>query len=142
MSYHSRWQAANGSRLVVTLDEEMGNDWARSDSPKSNRGWFQRGDERINREGPPRKIPLAHGFAKQSDRLKLLVIPVQSLLSRLTRQIHPWIVNLPDDVTIVDAYLDATGNDVIFVVRSRVFPQIRRGSAIPRFTPQFDKLKW
>src|SRR5262249_25295299 len=76
--------------------------------PKSNRGWFKRGDGRINRSGRPPKIPSAHGFAKQSDQLKLLEIPIDALLRRLKQQNAPWITNFPSDLTIVDAYLNPT----------------------------------
>src|SRR5262245_45690213 len=99
--------------------------------PTRNRGWFQPGDRRINREGRPRgskarrpETSAPPDCAAVADRLKVLVLPVRDLAFRLGQQHAPWIVNLPDDVEIVSCRVDADRNRVALILRSQAFPRV------------------
>jgi hypothetical protein len=126
--------------LEKTLDESL---------PTRNRGWFQRGDRRINREGRPRGSKARHAeenappdLAPCADRLKVLVLPGHDLAFRLSHQNAPWIVNLPADVEIAGCRVDAGRDAVALVLRSQQFPRIAQGAAIPPFKAEFNGLRW
>jgi hypothetical protein len=115
--------------------------------PKRNRGWFQPGDRRINRDGRPLGSKKAGSSAPEdrapsADRLKLLVLPAADVAYRLTRPNAPWIINLPWGFEIVSARVDGARGVVVFVVRSKEFPRIARGAPIPEFTARLDGLRW
>lgn len=115
--------------------------------PGSNRGWFRKGDGRINREGRPKGSTKAGpkdqaDRAPVADRLKLLVLPAGDIVQRLTCEYGPWIVSLPDDIEIVGCRMDSGRAAVVFVIRSEKFPRIARGAAIPEVEPYFNGLKW
>jgi hypothetical protein len=117
--------------------------------PTRNRGWFQPGDRRINREGRPRGSKAgseeagAPGVrAASADRLMLLAVPGPDLAWRLSRQNAPWIVNLPPDVEIVGCAHLAARDAVALVIRSQAFPRIARGAPIPEFAATFNGLLW
>src|SRR5436309_3126450 len=96
-------------------------------APRRNRGWFGKGDGRINRGGRPRKPrPLPPGtnpadVAARADRVQRLVLPAGELAGRLAYERGFWLINLPSDVEIVAARVDA--GRVVFVIRSEYFPQ-------------------
>jgi hypothetical protein len=116
--------------------------------PRRNRGWFQAGDRRINREGRPygskaaASTDISPDCAIQPDRVKRLFVPERDLAWRLTRQYAPWYVNLPDDFQIIACRVDSDRAGVIFIIRSKSFPRIAKGTPIPDFEPAFNGLKW
>jgi hypothetical protein len=107
--------------------------------PKRNRGRFQPGDTRINREGRP---PRAWNRARRADRLMWLSLDALDLIHRITHERGPWIVNLPDDTAIVACHWNAAEEVVMLVLHSSTFPQIARGALIPEFAPQYHGLRW
>jgi hypothetical protein len=115
---------------------------------RPNRGWFRAGDRRINREGRPygsktaASTDISPDCAFQPDRIKRLFVPERDLAWRLTRQFAPWYVNLPDDFQIVACRVDSDRGAVVFIIRSRTFPRIAKGTPIPDFSPVFYGLKW
>jgi hypothetical protein len=114
-------------------------------APRSNRGWFRRGDRRINRDGRPRKPPPGVHPAdctKRADRVKRLFVRERDLAWRLTKQFAPWVDNLPADFQIIDSRVDAARQGVVFTIRSSAFPRIARGTPIPEFHPSYNGLKW
>src|SRR4029079_6535402 len=99
--------------------------------PKSNRGWFQRDDPRINREGRPHgtkadiKGGTACGLAPRADRLKMLVLAPECLLHCMGgRNPHP-VANLPEDVEVVASWVDSS-RGVVLTVRSQTFPRVAK----------------
>lgn len=117
--------------------------------PKGNRGWFQPGDRRINREGRPRGSkaraeergePAVR--APRADRLKLLVVPARDLAWRLSRQNAPWIVNLPPGFEIVGCAHMAACDAVALLIHSEEFPRIAQGTPIPEFQPTIHGQQW
>jgi hypothetical protein len=127
-----------------TMAEQAGQGTVR----KGNGGWFKPGDKRINVEGRPkgkvvlRPDNLVVDCAPRTDRLMLLVIPERDLAFRLTKQLAPWFVNLPLDYEIVASRVDTSKGTVVFMVRSREFHQILKGTPIPQFRPEFNGLRW
>lgn len=114
---------------------------------RPNRGWFAPGDRRINRQGRPRgsKSAAAGGIdpadcAPQADRLKRLLLPATEMVWHLGRPQGFWLSNLPADVEIVAARVDA--GQVVFVLRSSTFPPVARGALIPALVPAFNGLRW
>src|SRR5260370_33020944 len=106
--------------------------------PKRNRGWFQPGDRRINREGRPRgskagaeEEAAPADRAPCADRLKVLFVPGPDLAHRLSHGDGPWIVNLPEYFEIVACRQDAARDGVVLVIRSNAFPRIAQGAVIP-----------
>jgi hypothetical protein len=133
------------------MDEQANNaaDGSAPDTaPKRNRGWFQRGDARINLEGRPRgsKAAAQEGpaadLASCADRVMVLYVPGLDLLFRLGHQNAPWIVNLPADGEIVSCRVDAARGAVALVIRSESYPRIAQGAVIPEFRPDFNGLRW
>jgi hypothetical protein len=121
----------------------------RPNEPPKNRGWFQRGDRRINREGRPKgsKAGSEEGSAPTdrapwADRLMLLLLRGRDLAFRLGHDKAPWIVNLPVDCEIVACRMDVSGESVALVIRSQTFPRIARGALIPEFKPAYNGLRW
>jgi hypothetical protein len=72
----------------------------------------------------------------------LLVLPARAVAYRLTHQQGAWIANAPGDTEIVGSRVDVAGGAVVFVLRSAEFPRVARGAVIPRFTPDFNGLRW
>jgi len=106
-------------------------------APRKNAGWFQRGDQRINRGGRPRKEWAAFtDRAPRADRLMLLWVPTRDFGQRLTRDHASRIVNLPQDYQIVGCRLDAARDSLALTIRSEAFERIARGQPIPEFTPE------
>jgi hypothetical protein len=108
---------------------------------KRNRGWFQPGDRRINREGRPRGSPKAEPpprtleiRADGADRLMRVSYTTNQLceLLRTTGGVRVLMSNLPDDCEIVDIRVYHNGL-IILVIRSKSFPRIAEGSLIPKF---------
>jgi hypothetical protein len=114
----------------------------------SNRGWFQQGDRRINREGRPHgtKInsPVTHpaDCARRTDRHMRLSVPLSDLGFRLTHPNAFWIVNLPPDFEIVDSRVDLATRQVVFIIRSAKFVRVARGTPIPEFPAAYHGLRW
>jgi hypothetical protein len=116
-------------------------------APRRNRGRFQAGDPRINRRGRPRADKAAPrkdppDRAPCADRLAVLFVPAADLAYRLTRELAPWIVNLPQDCAVVGCRFDAARSAVAVVIRSTEFPVIPPGAVIPEFRPAFNGLWW
>jgi hypothetical protein len=111
---------------------------------KSNRGRFQRGDNRINRVGRPRKCDsLEPGDrAATTDRLMRAILRCGDIVHRLTKQFGPWIINLDRDVEIVTCRFDLAQNAIVFILRSQMFAVVAKGSKIPDFVPEYYGLKW
>jgi hypothetical protein len=114
---------------------------------RSNRGWFRPGDRRINRDGRPKKAADSDGThpadrAAVADQVMRLSLPAAELAHRLTQPNGFWLVNLPQDYQIVGSRVDEATGRITFVIRSRQFPRIARGSPIPEFAPAFNGLKW
>lgn len=114
---------------------------------QANRGWFQQGDQRINREGRPRgsKVPtenLVVDRAAKTDRLMIFFMPERDLALRLSKPQGPWLVNLPDEFQIVGCRLDAARNCLVVTIRSPAFPRVAKGAAIPEFEPKHNGLQW
>jgi hypothetical protein len=110
--------------------------------PARNRGWFQKRDHRINREGRPRGSKAAEGGADRApraDRLMLLVLPERDLASHLRGEKAPRIANLPADCEIVSSRRDAARGVVVLRIRSKDFPRIAKGAPIPEFKPAFSE---
>ena len=120
--------------------EELVNQTADESAPKRNRGWFRRGDARINREGRPPGT--AWDRAPRADRLKCLLLDARDVIHRITHQNGPWIVNMPDDAEIVACHRNAVEEVVMLVLRSSEFPEIQQGALIPEFRLQYHGLKW
>ena len=114
---------------------------------KPNRGWFLPSDPRINREGRPRGSKSAKSSAKSSgcctakaDRVVRVLLRPSDLAHRLTNQQSAWLVGLPQDVEIIDTFVE--GGAVHLVIRSQTFARIGRGMPIPVFQPEFNGLRW
>jgi hypothetical protein len=99
--------------------------------------WFKRGDQRINRDGRPRKAWVAYADrAPRADRLMLVWVPRQDFGHRLTGDGAPCIANLPADFEVVGSRVDLARNALAVIVRSGTFPRIAKGAPIPEFKPQ------
>ena len=115
---------------------------------KPNRGWFQPGDARINREGPPRgstKHPpegliAPADLAPRCDRLMLVKIPCQVLAAHLSKKGAEEFGNLPAGFEIIGSRVDKASDCTVFVIRSRTFARIAKGAPIPEFTPPSKEL--
>jgi hypothetical protein len=117
---------------------------------KRNRGWFQQGDTRINREGRPRGSPKAeppvptHQFrAVRTDRLMQLDYLADSLCNQLRSSSggpRVLVTNLPDDCEIVGGHIYPNGL-IIFIIRSQTFPRIAERALIPRFEARMSSLR-
>ena len=107
--------------------------------PKSNRGRFQPGDARINREGRP---PKGWNRARRADRLKCILLDAGDVIHRITHDRGPWIVNMPAGTRVVACHWDAEQEVFMLVLRSSEFPQIARGDVIPEFRPAYNGLRW
>jgi hypothetical protein len=131
------------------MDEQV-NELAQGTAPepKPNRGRFQPGDRRINREGRPigRKSAVRDSHpadcARCADRVKLLFVRGRELAYRLGHRDAPWAVNLPGDAQVVDGRFDHAREGLVLIVRSAEFPRIARGTPIPELIPHYDGLKW
>jgi hypothetical protein len=82
-------------------------------APRTNQGWFQAGDERINRQGRPRgsKASVPEGThpadcAPRADRLVRLVVDERDLAWRLASIKAPCVANLPPDFQVVACRFD------------------------------------
>jgi hypothetical protein len=110
-------------------------------APKVNRGRFQPGDRRINREGRPRGRktvpPEAGPTAERADRLRAVFLSERDLAGRLTSPAVLVATNLPADFEIVSCCWVA-GRGAGLIIRSRTFLRIARGTAIPEFAAAFE----
>jgi hypothetical protein len=124
--------------------EDLVNQTLNESAPKPNRGRFQPGDARINREGRPRGTGCKEGWdrAPRADRLKCLLLDGRDVLHRITHEKGPWIVNFPGDIQIVGCHWNAVQEVVMLVLRSDRFPKIARGALMPEFEPQYNGLRW
>jgi hypothetical protein len=116
-------------------------------APKQNRGWFQAGDQRINKEGRPRgsKKAAAEDAADRApaaDRLKLLTLPLGWFAHRLGNHRSWHVVNLPPGLKIVAARVDAARGVVIFTISAPTFPRVAQGAPIPEFKPGLEGLRF
>lgn len=148
MSLRVRGAACGGAGGRIRVMAEQAQELAGPALPRVNRGWFQRGDRRINREGRPRgsKATQRHRAegverAQRPDRLMVLVVPRGDLLLRLCRPHAPWIINLPNDFEVVGCRLDAA-RDMVLLIRSEAFPRVAEGAPIPEFEPDYNGLKF
>ena len=114
---------------------------------RSNRGWFQPGDRRINLQGRPRgsKAPVAEkravtDVAPRTDRLKRLFIGERTILGWLTSMRSPCVTNLPADFLIVDCRVDAVRRGLVFTIRSGAFPRVVWEALIPEMEPEYNGL--
>jgi hypothetical protein len=102
--------------------------------PRTNAGWFQRGDQRINRDGRPKKSWAAYeDRAPRAGRFMLLWLPTQDFCQRLTSTGAPGVVNLPPDCTAISSRVDSARDAIAFVIQSETFPRIAKGAPIPEF---------
>lgn len=109
-------------------------------APPRNKGWFQQGDRRINREGRPRgsKGPASADGpevrAVRTDRVMWFGYQTKHLREHLLPSgCERVAVNgLPTDCEIVGCHVYPTGFMAI-VIRSKAFPRVARGALIPRF---------
>jgi hypothetical protein len=108
---------------------------------RPNRGSFQPGDPRINRQGRPRgkKVRVAEGaplpvLAEQTDRLMCFFVKSRVLISCLTQMKAPWM-RLPFGIQFVGCRVDPIRKGLVFVIRSDTFDRVARGTPIPEFTP-------
>jgi hypothetical protein len=118
-----------------------------SEPGPANRGWFRRGDPRINRRGRPRNgvtaAPRQQTEKKPlSGQLKRLSVPVSDLRVRLAREKGPWMVNLPNDFRIVALELDPVQQMIVLTIHSQVFQAVQEDEEIPWFSPEYHGLKW
>jgi hypothetical protein len=101
---------------------------------RRNRGWFQRGDPRINRDGRPKKSWAAYeDRAPRAGRFMLLWVPTQNLCRRLTGDGAAGVGNLPTGCKLVSSRVDAARDTIVFVIQSEMFPRIAKGEPIPEF---------
>jgi hypothetical protein len=109
-------------------------------APKANRGRFQQGDVRINREGRPRgrktTQPEAGPTAERADRLQAVFLSAWDLARRLTSSGVPVATNLPADFQVVWCGW-VGGRGPFLIIRSKTFPRVARGAAIPEFPAAF-----
>jgi hypothetical protein len=112
---------------------------------KRNRGWFQPGDLRINREGRPRGSKAGPAvesepadLAPAADRLMLLFVPTRSARCWLRRLKSPYTLDLPEDFEITSCRLDVARDGLLFTVRSRAFARVARGAPIPELSPKWN----
>jgi hypothetical protein len=117
--------------------------------PKSNRGWFKPGDQRINRRGRPvgSKAEPEDGAgdvdrAAATDSLMVLRLPLKLLACRIAFERGPWTTNLPVDFQLVSSRVDVSRGLVFFVLRSASFQRVARGAVIPEFRPLVNGLRW
>ena len=114
--------------------------------PPRSAGWFMPGDRRINLLGRPRgrkaDVGETRPAAQRADRVRLLTIPAQDLAWCLSRQMSPWITNLPLDAEIVGYHFDDMSNSVTLVIRSRSFEWLARGTLIPPLRAEYNGLKY
>jgi hypothetical protein len=111
-------------------------------APRSNRGRFQPGDRRINREGRPqgsRKVAASgEDVAPKADRLMRLELKGTTLLGCLGFGCvdpidAPYVANLPRDAQVVGCRFDRAGRTVVLILWSASFPRVARDTPIPRF---------
>jgi hypothetical protein len=124
--------------------EELADKGAVEAVPKRNRGWFQRGDGRINREGRPKGSKAGSpgvgpaDRAPCADRLMLVRVPRGNLKNTLSRPPTEYIENLPHDFEIVDCRL--VNRDIIITIRSSGFSRVEEGAPIPEFAPLYKEV--
>jgi hypothetical protein len=118
-------------------------------APRANRGWFQPGDKRINKEGRPRgsKAAVAEGThpadcAQWADRLMRLVVSEPVLACCLAGVKSPCVVNLPADFRVVGCRFDADRQRAVLTLWSATFPRVAKGARIPKMEPRFRNLMW
>jgi hypothetical protein len=113
---------------------------------KRNRGSFSVGDPRINRRGRPKGAVVAAHRARDgkplSGRLKMLSVPLSDLRQFLTCPKHPWLVNLPCDMEIVDVRVDVKQSVAEIVLHSQTFGWVDLGHPLPKFPAEYNGLKW
>ena len=126
------------------MEEQANNEAGRKgQEPRMNAGRFQRGDQRINRDGRPKKSWAACADpAPSTDRLKLLVVPARGLLHRISRQLGPYLTNCPPDCKIIDIRFDADRNAAVFIIRSEGFPLIPKGAPLAEFRQDIFGVEW
>jgi hypothetical protein len=107
-------------------------------APKKNAGWFLRGDQRINRDGRPRKSWAASADrAPIAGRLMLLWVPRREFVQYLTNPVEGRaIANLPEDFEPVAFRVDANRDAVAIIGRSASFSHIPKGAPVPEFQPE------
>jgi hypothetical protein len=110
--------------------------------PRSNRGQFQPGDRRINREGRPQGSRKATAesvvLAPKAERLMWLELNGPTLLGclsfgRINLRDTRFVANLPQDTRVVGCRFDATRHAVVLIIWSASFRRVARGTPIPRF---------
>jgi hypothetical protein len=129
---------------------ETAQELAAAPAPKKkggrNRGWFRRGDKRINREGRPHgsKRALPDGpraeLAQRADRVMLLFLHGNALCQRLRQEYAPSADNIPSDAEVVDVRFDIVQKGLVLTLRSKSFPRIAVGTPIPEFIPLYQGL--
>jgi hypothetical protein len=112
---------------------------------RTNRGWFKRGDARINRHGRPRKRPPRPPRPAPEEwplngQLRNLHVPIGDLRMYLAGCKAPWIINLPSDYEIVSAR--CRQESVVLTITSKTFSSVPAGEAIPVFRAEYNGLRW
>ena len=137
------------ARYNVVMEELVEQKAHLGPPPKSNRGWFKPGDQRINRRGRPVGSKADPGEeagpadrAAVTDGLMVLRLPSKLLACRIAFERGPWLTNLPVDFQIVSSRIDASQGLLVLVLRSASFQRVARGAVIPEFRPQFNGLRW
>jgi hypothetical protein len=92
--------------------------------------------EFVPKEGTP-----SADLAPCADRVQWLVLPREALAFRISHQNGPWIVNLPQDATILTCLVNAS-KEVLLLTRSATFPLVAKDAKIPKFEPEWNGLKW
>lgn len=113
------------------------------DPARKNKGWFAKGDRRINRKGRPRDEQAA---ARRLDEgkpvvgcLRRLRVPLMYLQPQLIGHGAPWICNLPSDFRIVGSRVDIAAQEIEYLIASATFRKID-GGTVPEHVPQFHGL--
>jgi hypothetical protein len=115
---------------------------------KGNRGWFRKGDPRINRRGRPHGSKSAPADmdmpverADATDRLMVLYLPDSLLLLRLYRDDEfGSVTNLPSGCAIVNCRLHAEHKVFAIQIRHYSFPLVARGTVLPEFRAEFHSM--
>jgi hypothetical protein len=124
----------------------------KDDTKERNRGWFRKGDHRINRlgRGLKRVLTLAEKvkawdgngpcpvcsreIPPKSGRLMKESLPEQELRRCLANSLNcPYVLTLPDDARIVAVELDPAG-EVVFLYCSEQFKAVPAEGPIPALT--------
>jgi hypothetical protein len=116
---------------------------AAAPTPKSNRGWFRAGDERINKQGRPRgsrkRTAGVADVARRADRLKRLEVEGELLMRLLRRGLRnepggAWKCAQLHGVRLAGCRFDEDRGTAVLILWSESFPRVARGAPIPAWS--------